>query len=578
MTDTLTKVGVAKDYQARTEHRLPDHFAASLGYLDWKTQPDPFRVYEGAEQRQLPLCEPVVSTPSWAELRANEAIAPAAALTINTFSQLLYDSLAISAWKASGSSRWALRCNPSSGNLHPTEAYVITGPVAELISQPALLHYTPKDHGVEVLRWLDAEPFAELNRQLPEGAFVLGLASIVWREAWKYGERAFRYCMHDVGHAMQAITFAARILGWRVRRVEGSTATQMDQLLGLERSSGPEAEHADVLLVIETCPTSTSTTTNTVSNTAAHAPIQLDLTDALLNELSPPISAQPNTLSTQHHPWPILAEVEQATRDSSKPHGVFDGKRCGSDTGNTDALGTVTLEVEANDIHGTDTSASARDIVRRRRSAVDFDGSTGMTREQLYRILSALVPSLTPSLWTAFPHQPRVHPAIYLHRIQGVEPGLAILVRNRADEPALRKAIPRVQTWEKMPGCPDELGLYRIMEGDARRLGRTLHCHQDIAADGALVTSMIASFNDELDRFGAPAWRYLHWEAGAVGQLLYLEAEALNLSATGIGCFFDTGVHELLGLKGGDFRMLYGTAIGRAVQDPRIQTFPAYQR
>ncbi len=120
--------------------------------------------------------------------------------------------------------------------------------------------------------------------------------------------------------------------------------------------------------------------------------------------------------------------------------------------------------------------------------------------------------------------------------------------------------------------------LYRLTTGDARELGRTLHCHQDIAADGALVTSMIASFDNELARFGAKTWRYLHWEAGAVGQLLYLEAEALRLSATGIGCFFDQGVHDLLGLKGGRFRMLYGTAIGRAVHDTRIQTLPAYRR
>jgi hypothetical protein len=116
------------------------------------------------------------------------------------------------------------------------------------------------------------------------------------------------------------------------------------------------------------------------------------------------------------------------------------------------------------------------------------------------------------------------------------------------------------------------------MTGDARAIARAVHCHQDIAAQGALVTSMIASFDDALARFGAPAWRSLHWEAGAIGQVLYLEAEALSLSATGIGCFFDHAVHELLGLAGGRFRMLYGTAIGRAIHDPRIQTLPAYGR
>ena len=34
-------------------------------------------------------------------------------------------SLGLSAWKEHRGNRWALRCNPSSGNLHPTEGYAI---------------------------------------------------------------------------------------------------------------------------------------------------------------------------------------------------------------------------------------------------------------------------------------------------------------------------------------------------------------------------------------------------------------------------------------------------------------------
>ena len=35
------------------------------------------------------------------------------------------------------------------------------------------------------------------------------LSSIHWREAWKYGERAYRYCQHDAGHAIAATRYAA---------------------------------------------------------------------------------------------------------------------------------------------------------------------------------------------------------------------------------------------------------------------------------------------------------------------------------------------------------------------------------
>ncbi len=539
----------AIDYHERTEHRLPNRFAASLGYLDWETQPEPFRTYEGAERIQLPLCEPLDDAePSWSMIRSNATIPPVA-LDIDSVSQLLYDSLAISAWKKSGPSAWALRCNPSSGNLHPTEAYLLANPITGLTPKPALLHYAPIDHAVEVLRWLDPECFADLSEQLPKGAFLLGLSSIAWREAWKYGERAFRYCMHDVGHAIQALACAARILGWRVRRIEGMTASQLDRLLGLDFSSGPEAEHADVLLVIEPL---------TVSD---EGPANLKLSDSLLANLCPPLLGRPNTLSREHKVWSILAEVEEATRDSGLPHGNLEFERAGK---NLD--------------FSSESPVSARKLARQRRSAVDFDGSSGMSREQFYRMLSALLPEFSTALWSAFPHQARVHPLVYLHRIEGLEPGLAILVRNPAHEPALREEISRAEQWEKLPGCPDNLPLYRLSTGNVQELGGAIHCHQGIAADGALVTSMIASFDDEIACFGAAAWRYLHWEAGAIGQLLYLEAEALGLSATGIGCFFDHGVHDLLGINSGRFRMIYGTAIGRAVHDPRIQTLPAYRK
>ena len=39
------------------------------------------------------------------------------------------------------------------------------------------------------------------------------LTSIAWREAWKYRDRAYRYCLHDIGHAWQALALAARAIG-----------------------------------------------------------------------------------------------------------------------------------------------------------------------------------------------------------------------------------------------------------------------------------------------------------------------------------------------------------------------------
>ena len=43
-------------YHERTKHHY-HHYAASLGYLDWAKQPDPFRRYDGAQLIHLSLPE-----------------------------------------------------------------------------------------------------------------------------------------------------------------------------------------------------------------------------------------------------------------------------------------------------------------------------------------------------------------------------------------------------------------------------------------------------------------------------------------------------------------------------------------
>jgi hypothetical protein len=103
-----------------------------------------------------------------------------------------------------------------------------------------------------------------------------------------------------------------------------------------------------------------------------------------------------------------------------------------------------------------------------------------------------------------------------------------------------------------------------------------LSCHQEIAADGVFAAAMIARFEDPLARYGPWFYRRLFWECGAVGQILYLEAEAAGARGTGIGCFFDDPTHELLGLKTRAYQSLYHFTVGRPVEDSRLTTLPAY--
>jgi SagB-type dehydrogenase family enzyme len=172
---------------------------------------------------------------------------------MRTLSRLLEYALALSAWKQAGGTRWALRANPSSGNLHPTEGYVLIGGIAGLGASPGLFHYAPREHGLERRADCPAELFARLMRGFPPQAFLVGLSSVHWREAWKYGERAFRYCQHDVGHAIGTLRIAAAALGWSALVLDGVADETLEALLGLKRGAdfeGAERESAELVMAL----------------------------------------------------------------------------------------------------------------------------------------------------------------------------------------------------------------------------------------------------------------------------------------------------------------------------------------
>ena len=101
-------------------------------------------------------------------------------------------------------------------------------------------------------------------------------------------------------------------------------------------------------------------------------------------------------------------------------------------------------------------------------------------------------------------------------------------------------------------------------------------CGQDIAGDGAFSLGMIADYMDSLRTYGAGFYRDLFWEAGMVGQVLYLEAEEAGIRATGIGCYFDDPIHEVFGIASREWQSFYHLAVGGPVEDQRLTALPAY--
>ena len=122
-----------RDYHEATKHSVESLMRARR-VLDWAHMPDPFRHYEGVPVLDLPADPPTPQIPALEMLQGVCGDSPVGNRPA-LLSQLLFDSAAISASKRvpSTGDAYALRVNPSSGNLHPTEFHFVTRGLKETI-------------------------------------------------------------------------------------------------------------------------------------------------------------------------------------------------------------------------------------------------------------------------------------------------------------------------------------------------------------------------------------------------------------------------------------------------------------
>jgi SagB-type dehydrogenase family enzyme len=542
--DHASALEVVMRYHERSKHHF-HRYAPGPGRLDWANQPDPFRRFEGAVLTGLPLLdqEEEPRSPSYESLFHPGAVL-SAPVSLRSVSRLLEYSLALSAWKKAGGARWALRVNPSSGNLHPTEGYVVIDGIPEL-GEPGVFHYAPREHGLERRVGCSPKVFAQVLHGFPKHAFLFGLSSVYWREAWKYGERAFRYCQHDAGHAIGAVRLAAATLGWQTVVLDGVADATIESLLGLDREAdfeGVEREHAELLMALWPR-----------ESVVDEVPLFLD-PEAVRALAAADWYGRANRLSRDS---PIGWEaIDQAAAASRKP---------------TDDRCSITSTPPVRSSSSSE-GQPAGEIIRRRRSLLACDGKTAIPAATFYRMLERTLPHAEDAIVWA----PAIHFGLFVHRVEGLDPGLYFLVRDFEKLEKLRRSMRADFAWQAPPGCPARLPLYVLERGDARPAATQVSCHQDIAGEGVFSLGMIAAYRETLVAHGPWFYRRLFWEAGAIGQVLYLEAEAAGVRSTGIGCFFDDPVHQTFGFQDLDFQSLYHFTVGGYVDDSRLTTLPPY--
>jgi SagB-type dehydrogenase family enzyme len=487
----------------REYHEFTKHTAEKLRRtrysLDWANMPNPFRHYEGVPVLDLPADPPAPQIPALEVLdgRAGTTLAPDGAAFL---SQLLFYSASISATKrvSSTGGTYALRVNPSSGNLHPTEFHFCT---RGLVDWPdGLYHYRPSSHMAEQRAIGDfVSKLTDITAPL-----VFVLTSIAWREAWKYRDRAYRYCLHDIGHAWQSLALAARAMGCESFALGQFSDDKVSAACLLNDDEWP------MLLVTLQSPSIPVTT---------KGPIETVL-----------FRGAPNRLSDEQVPYPRIEQIHAATKHLAEP-------AISPDPPKPNGAGGIKLPPPIS------TNLSFGEVVRSRRSALDFrGGDESMSLAQLATLLAGT----GKPLFADFATQRFVQLYLYVHRVEGLAPGA-------------------YRYW------PEHAELENINHGDQRLVAAALSLGQDLAGNACVAFSMIGGFESATRIYGDRGYRYVHFEAGAIGQRMYLAAEALGLRATGIGAFFDDEVHKYLGLAPEQGQVVYHFAAGYPVFDPRLE-------
>jgi len=488
-----------QEYHEATKHSV-ESLRLARHALDWDNMPDPFRHYEGVPVFDLPADPPAPEIPALDVLQGTFGSACAGDGPA-FLSQILFYCAAISATKRVPFSgyEYALRVNPSSGNLHPTEFHFVT---RGLSGWPdGMYHYDPSRHMAEQRGRGTFETTMASN----SAPVVFILTSIVWREAWKYGDRAYRYCLHDIGHAWQALALSARAIGCDTNAVGGFVDDEVAQLCRPNLDEWPMlmvSLHGESIPVCEANPGKTVW-----------------------------LAGKANILSRETTPQPLIDGIHFATKQGSSG-------RTGSSLSMTTPTGSGEIELPP----PASSTRSFGLVTRMRRSALDFiGGERSVSLDQLSAILTQrALPLSADFAGTRF-----IQLYLYAHRVDGLQRGV-------------------YKFWQE---CAQ---LEQVETGDQRWVSAALSLGQQLAGNACLTISMIGDLDRATARYGDRGYRYVHFEAGAIGQHLYLAAEALGLGATGIGAFYDDEVHRHLNLTPKQGQVVYHFAIGYPVHDRRI--------
>ncbi|MBA3360224.1 MAG: SagB family peptide dehydrogenase [Acidimicrobiia bacterium] len=450
-----------------TKHGTPAaHPQRLVSYrrLDPDNAPTPFKKY-----RDLPISplsrELVDSTLPAVRVLGGER-GNRSALDGSLLATLLYLAAGVTRVTA-GSARGRIffRAAMSAGNLHPVEVYVIAGPGVDGV--PAgMHHFAPLEFGLTELRRGDFR--AALSVTAPAALVLTGL---VWRTAWKYGERGWRHLYWDAGTMLANLVAAADAHGLGVRILSGFADETVSRLVGIDGVE--EVPLAVVTLGYE----SGDVEPGPISNRDP-APLSVNVA---------PVAPRPMRL-------PLLVEAQAESTLTAD-----DVTRW------RQAAIAVSSEMPAHiDPPPSGPKEPIEAVILRR-------GSTRVMRHEPVAHNALVWPLAAATRAVPLDAAPRgtlLEHYVNVHAVDGVRPG--------------------AYRWEH--GDVE----FITGDDSPREIGRLLCLDQPLGGDSAYTVFHNAALDPILDVLGSRGYRAAQLEAGIVSGRLALSAFALGLGATGL--------------------------------------------
>ncbi len=495
-------ISIAQYYHERTKYD-PQTIASKSKGLDWSQQPYPFKEYKIGQTFDL---KPYLSRQT----------VPQKGDFWRRISRILGCSYGLTAKIATMGSPLYLRSAPSAGGLYPAEVYLISRGTEFL---PAGLYsYQGQSHSLllfwESDVWTNLQSACFWNPVLENTDIALVTSAIFYRSAWRYEDRAYRRIFLDTGHLLGNIELSASINDYRAHLIGGFNDIQMNELLYLDsekESVMTVIPLADLLNIRQNLPHSTTalpSATTTLYPKIAEGELLSSLQRATIIDADEKIEAAvtPSNWEDKYN-FPFCLKVSVTSRPVN--------------------WGEDLIDLES--------------TMLKRRSTRAYSGAS-LSLDELRALLH-------------FTYQPQDYAG------QNLDPNPDYFALDLLETFIAVSAVTGLEE-----GCyyyaPKAQELRQIRFKNFRQELHYLCLGQDLGRDAAAVVFHTADLSKAVAKYGDRVYRYLHADAGHLGQRLNLAAIHLGLGVSGIGGFFDDQVNEVLGIPS-DEAVIYITTLGR---------------